>query len=323
MKKISIVSPCYNEEDNVENCYETVKKLMSEKLGQYSYEHVFADNNSSDNTVNILRELAQKDENVKVVVNARNYGPFRSTFNALKYTQGDGVLVMLPVDLQDPPELLETFVKYWEEGYLKVYGVREERQESRLMRFIRGRYYKLVSRFANINIPLNTAEFQLLDRQVIDSLLQYQDYYPYIRGMIANVGFDNRAKAVPYKWKERKAGISKNRLYALIDQALNGIISFTNVPMRLGMFLGVGLSAAALFYSAYQLIVNILSPNTAQPGIVTLIVALFFFSGIQFLLIGIIGEYISAIHSQVRHKDIVVEQELMNLKKENKFESKE
>lgn len=323
MKKISIVSPCFNEQENVENCYETVKALFSDKLSQYSYEHIFADNDSTDETVNILRSLAEKDDNVKVVVNARNYGPFRSTFNALKYTAGDAVLVMLPVDLQDPPELIETFAQHWEEGYLKVYGVREERQESRLMRFVRGKYYSLVSKFANINIPLNTAEFQLLDRKVVDSLLQYQDHYPYIRGMIANVGFDNSSKAVPYTWKERKAGISKNKLYALIDQALNGIISFTNVPMRLGMFLGVGLSVTALFYSAFQLVVNILSPSAAQPGIVTLIVALFFFSGVQFLLIGVIGEYISAIHSQVRHKDIVVEQELMNLSKENKFESKD
>jgi glycosyltransferase involved in cell wall biosynthesis len=321
-KKISIISPCFNEQENVEHCYQAIKDLFDGALSKYDYEHIFADNDSEDETVDILARLAEQDKNVKVVVNSRNYGPFRSTFNALRYAEGDAVLVMLPVDLQDPPELLVEFVGYWEQGYLKVYGVREQREESFVMRSVRGLYYKAVTKFAHVNIPVNTAEFQLLDRKVVDSLLQYQDHYPYIRGMIANVGFERKSKAVPYTWKERARGLSKNKFFSLVDQGLNGLISFTNLPMRLAMFVGVMISIAAIFYAVIQLIVNLIQPGSSPPGIATLIVAMFFFSGIQFVLIGIVGEYVSSIHSQVRHKDIVVEQELINISESNKISPK-
>lgn len=317
-RKISIVSPCFNEQENVEACYKEIKSRFEQQLPEYDYEHIFADNDSSDRSVEILKEIAEQDSRVKVVVNARNYGPFRSTFNALKYTSGDAVLVMLPVDLQDPPELIVDFVRHWEEGYLRVYGVRAQREESWLMRSTRSSYYKTVSRFANVNIPINTAEFQLLDRKVINSLLRYEDYYPYIRGMIANIGFERKSKAVEYTWQERSRGMSKNRLYSLVDQGLNGLISFTNIPMRISMFMGVFIATGALLYAFIQLLINLLSSNSAPPGIATLIVALFFFSGVQFFLIGIVGEYVAAIHSQVRHKDIVIEQELINLSETDK-----
>ncbi|MGI4765350.1 MAG: glycosyltransferase family 2 protein [Janthinobacterium lividum] len=312
---ISVISPCFNEEDNVEACHETVRDLFRTDpvLQRYDLEHIFADNSSSDTTVAKLREIAARDPNVRVIVNARNYGPFRSTFNALRRAKGDAVIPMLPVDLQDPPELIPAFVKKWEEGFLRVYGIRTQRQEGAVMRFVRRRYYATVNRFSNIEIPENVAEFQIIDRQVLDALLQFKDYYPYIRGMLANVGFARDSASIEYTWRERRSGMSKNRFFNLVDQGLNGMISFTNAPMRIAIFFGFGMAALSFAYGLFQLVLNILQPDNAPPGIATLIVALFFLSGVQLALLGVLGEYISAIHFQVRQGDIVVEREVINM----------
>ena len=316
MKKlISIVSPCYNEEDNVENCHETIQKLFEDDfvLKNYDYEHIFADNASSDKTVEILRQMAKKNPQIKIVVNARNYGPFRSTFNALQYATGDAIITMFPVDLQDPPELISEFAAHWEDGKKRVYGVRVAREESWTLRICRKLYYWMVNKFSSINIPQNVTEFQLIDKQVLKALLRYKDHYPYIRGMLSNIGFENQSIGIPYTWKERVSGISKNNFFNLLDQAINGLISFTNFPMRVAVFLGFTTSFFSLIYAFIQLIINVFAPETAPSGVPTLIVALFFFSGIQFALLGVLGEYISAIHFQVRQGSIIIEQEKINI----------
>ena len=299
----------------MEACHDAVSALFAAdgQLAGYDYEHIFADNSSSDGTVARLRALALEDRRVRVIVNARNYGPFRSTFNALRHTKGDAVVPMLPVDLQDPPQLIPEFVRKWEEGYLRIYGVRKRRRENWLMRFLRRRYYWLVNKLANIEIPENVAEFQLLDRTIVRSLLRFRDYYPYIRGMIANIGFNRESIGVDYTWQPRRSGTSKNRFFNLLDQALNGIISFSNVPMRLAIFFGFGMAFLSIVYGAVQLAINVIHPGAAPPGIATLIVALFFLSGIQLSLLGVLGEYVSAIHAQVRQGDVLVERELINL----------
>lgn len=311
---ITVISPCFNEEENVEACHETVRDLFKTNpiLQRYDLEHIFADNSSTDTTVAKLRQIASLDLNVRVIVNARNYGPFRSTFNALRHARGDAVIPMLPVDLQDPPELIADFVEKWESGYLRVYGVRVERREGLVIKFIRRRFYQIVNRFSNIEIPENVAEFQIIDRQILDALLRFKDYYPYIRGMLANVGFANDSTSIDYTWRERRAGMSKNRFFGLVDQALNGMISFTNAPMRLAIFSGFGMAAFSFAYGLCQLVLNLLDKSAAPPGIATLIVALFFLSGVQLALLGVLGEYISAIHFQVRQGDVVVERELIN-----------
>jgi len=309
---ISIVTPTYNEELNVEECYRTVKHIFEEQLPDCDYEHVFADNASLDSTPDILRKLAASDSRVKVVLNARNFGPFRSNYNALRYTKGDAVLVQLAADLQDPPELIPQFVAKWREGYDVVYGIRATRQESFTLRSIRKIYYRLVARLADVQIPVDAGEFQFVDRRVVDELLKVDDYYPYIRGMIADLGF--RSTGIAFEWRARKRGISSNNLYRLIDQGLNGFVSFTNIPLRLATFVGFGLSALTLLYAFVQLILNVVFfRRFSAPGIATLIVALFFFGGVQMFFIGILGEYINAIHSQVRRKGRVVERERINI----------
>jgi glycosyltransferase involved in cell wall biosynthesis len=311
MKRISIVSPCYNEEDNVRACHETVRALFEGPLAGYEREHIFADNASQDTTPEILRGIAAADPSVKVVLNARNFGPFRSMFNGLRYATGDAVVVFLPVDLQDPPEVIVEFVRHWEAGAEVVAGARVNRQESLALRTSRAIFYRIVNTLSDIDIPLNVGEFQLIDRKVWQALMQHNDHYPYIRGLIASVGF--KRVIVPYTWKARRAGISKNNLPRLIDQALNGIFSFTNAPLRLCTFVGFALAALCILYAFGATIAYMFNPQMAPRGVTTLIVSLFFLSGMQLVFIGILGEYVTSIHAQVRRGPMVVEREKLNI----------
>jgi glycosyltransferase involved in cell wall biosynthesis len=317
-KLISVVTPCYNEEDNVEACATAVRRVFETELPGYDYEHIFCDNASTDRTEAILRELAAKDSRIKLILNARNFGPFRSLFNGVMAASGDAVVLFLPADLQDPPEVVPEMVKQWEAGHQIVYGIRANREEGAVMRFIRRRYYRLVKSWAEVDIPTDVGEFQLVDKVVIEALRHFEDYYPYLRGMVASCGF--RSVGVPYTWKARSRGISKNRMYHLLDQGLNGLVSFTNVPLRMCLSTGFLLAGASLLYgfaslaiTLYEFFVHHIRP--AQPGISTLIIAVFFFAGVQLFFIGVLGEYIGAIHSQVRKRPLVVEKERVNLPK--------
>lgn len=310
-KLISIVTPCYNEQDNVSDCAAAVRRVFEDRLPGYDFEHIFCDNASTDQTVECLRSLAARDTRIKVIVNSRNFGPFRSTFNGLMSTRGDAVVVLLAADLQDPPELIADFVRRWEEGYQVVYGIRQNREESFLMHRIRRLYYWTVSKFADIHIPPNVGEFQLIDRVIVEHLRQFDDHYPYIRGMIANCGF--RAAGIEYTWKSRKKGFSKNRLYHLVDQGLNGLVSFTKVPLRFCLLFGVAVAGFSLAYAAYLFLFHLIHHGAlAPPGIPTLLVAIFFFSGVQLFFFGILGEYLSAVHFQVRKRPLVIERERIN-----------
>jgi polyisoprenyl-phosphate glycosyltransferase len=315
---ISVVTPVFNEEENVETCVKAVRDVFAQ-LPRYDYEHILCDNASTDRTLAILKQIAASDCHVKLIVNSRNFGAFNSLMNGLLATRGDAA-VFLPADLQDPPEVILDFVRHWEAGYEVVQGIRANREEGRLMRILRGQYYRLVNRCANIEIPLNVGEFQLIDRVVVNALRQYDDYYPYIRGMIANCGF--RSIGVPYTWRARQHGFSKNRLYHLIDAGLNGLISFTNLPMRLCLFAGFILATLSLGYAFVTLLINLIWGRVGPPGIATLIVSVFFFGGVQLFLFGVLGEYISAIHFQVRKRPLVIERERVNFDRPPQPETK-
>jgi glycosyltransferase involved in cell wall biosynthesis len=310
-KVISIVTPCFNEETNVTPCYLAIRQLFEGPLAKYDYEHVFCDNASSDNTVLLLKGLAAQDPHVKIIVNARNFGALRSNYNGVLATAGDAVLVFLPADLQDPPDVIPDLVKHWEAGNEIVFGIRAQREEGLLIRTARRIFYRLVRRMADIDVPVDAGEFQLIDRKVVDTLREFEDYYPYIRGMIASCGF--RRVGVPYTWKARERGSSKARYYHLIDQALNAIISLSNVPMRLCMFFGFGVAILSILFGVFGLVMNLIFYQQIAPvGIPTLIVAVFFFSGLQLFFFGVLGEYISAIHFQVRKRPLVIERERIN-----------
>jgi len=310
-KLISVVTPCYNEEMNILECAEKVRRIFESDLPEFRHEHIICDNASTDRTLELVSELATRDRRIKVIANARNFGPFHSLFNGITNAKGDAVVLFLPADLQDPPELIVQFVRLWEQGYEVVYGVRRWREESLVMRSIRRVYYRLVAESANIVIPEGAGEFQLVDRKVIEALKCFDDYYPYVRGMVAYCGF--RSVGVDYTWRARKRGVTKNNLFRLVDQALNGLISFTNLPMRLFMAAGLVVASLSILYGLASLVLNLIYyRRIAPPGIPTLIVAIFFFSGIQLFSFGVLGEYIVAIHFQVRKRPMVVERFRLN-----------
>ena len=310
MKKLSIITPCYNEEVNVEICAQELKKVMQEKLSGYDYEHIFADNASTDATLIKLRELAAKDDHIKVISNSRNVGPFRNMWNAMKSATGDAVVPLLPADLQDPPSVIPELVKHWEQGFLVTYGVRANREESIIMRMARGLYYRIIKKFASAVIPLNSGEFLLADKKIIDSILIVDDQYPYIRGLIAQAGV--KSASVPYTWVRRARGKSKNSFISLIDQAINGFVSTSRVPARLALLGGFLLSFLGFAYAIFTLVMVLISDGTAPVGIPTIIVGIFLLGGVQLLFLGLIGEYILSIHGQVRRTPPMFETERIN-----------
>jgi len=310
MKKLSIITPCYNEEVNVEICASELKKVMSESLPNYRYEHIFADNASTDATLEKLRQLADKDKNIKVISNSRNVGPFRNMWNAMKSATGDAVVPLLPADLQDPPTVIPELVKNWENGFLVTYGVRANREESLLMRMARGLYYRIIKKFAAAVIPLNSGEFLLADKKVIDSILEVDDQYPYIRGLIAQTGV--KSASVQYTWVKRERGKSKNSFISLIDQAINGFVSTSRVPARLALLGGFILSILGFCFAIFTILSVLLSDGSAPVGIPTIIVGIFLLGGVQLLFLGLIGEYILSIHGQVRRTPPMFETERHN-----------
>ena len=310
MKKISIITPCYNEENNVRECYQAVKEVVTQSLPNYRYEHIFADNASTDGTLARLKEIAAQDQNVKVISNSRNVGPFRNMWNAMKSASGDAVIPLLPADLQDPPSVIPQFVSNWESGDLVVYGVRANREESWIMRKMRGTYYRLIRRFADAVIPLNSGEFLLADKRVIQSILTVDDAYPYIRGLIAQTAV--RSSSIPYTWVRRELGLSKNSFIDLIDQAINGFVSTSRIPARLALLSGFFFSILGFLGAIATFVAFLINREGAPVGIPTIIVSIFLFGGIQLLFFGIIGEYVLSIHGQVRRTPPMFEVEKIN-----------
>jgi len=308
MKTISVVTPCYNEEANVEEVYERVRALMA-SLGKYRYEHIFIDNCSRDNTYGILREIAQRDRNIKVIANSRNFGHLRSPMHALFQASGDAVILLFS-DLQDPPELLADLIAQWESGLPIVLALKPTSDENRLMFWIRTKFYQLVNRLSDTRTYENFTGFGLYDRKVIEVLRHFNDPYPYFRGMIAEVGFAHGE--VVYNQRRRMRGITKNNFYTLYDLAMLGITNLSKVPLRLVTFSGFLGSLlcvlVGLAYFAYKLIFW----NSFSVGMAPLVIGFFFFGSVQLFFMGIVGEYVGAIHTLAQRRPLVIEQERIN-----------
>jgi glycosyltransferase involved in cell wall biosynthesis len=288
--------------------YDRVRGVMA-TLGKYRYEHLFIDNASTDNTFGILKAIAQRDHNVKVIRNTRNFGHIRSPFHALYQTSGDCVIGIV-ADFQDPPEMIPEFVRKWEEGYPVVIGVKSGSDENGLMFHLRKKYYEMVQRFSGIETYENFTGFGLYDRKVIEVLRDFRDPYPYFRGMIAEIGF--RHYEIPFHQPRRMRGITKNNFYTLYDMAMLGITSLSKVPLRMVTFSGF---AGALFsvllsfaYFAYKLMFW----SSFQLGIAPLVIGIFFIASIQLLSLGILGEYIGQVHTFAQNRPLVIEQERVN-----------
>ncbi|MFZ0219873.1 MAG: glycosyltransferase family 2 protein [Candidatus Aquirickettsiella sp.] len=310
MKKISVITPCFNEEASIIECIEQVKKIFERDLQRYELEHIFCDNGSSDKTVEILKKVASQDRRIKIIVNSRNFGVLKNTYNGVLNATGDAAILFMPVDLQDPPELICEFVKYWEKGYEIVYGMRAKRQEGFFIRNVRKAYYRLLSVCTYVDYPPDAGDYQLVDRVVLNAMKQIDDAQPFMRLMTFDCGFSSFG--VPYTWQARKKGISHNNLINMLGQGINGIVSFSNIPLRLALFFGLILSCLSIAYAFCVGVMAVLGKTSAGRGVPTVIVALFFFSGIQLLFAGILGEYILAIYNQVRRRPLVIEKERVN-----------
>ncbi len=311
-KTISIITPCFNEEEGIMACYEAVKTLFNTSLHQYDYEHIFCDNASTDRTVQILKSIAEHDNNIKIIINSRNFGILKNTYNGVKNATGDAILLFLPVDLQDPPDLIPEFVRLWESGYEIVYGIRAKREENYCLATTRKFYYKLLSKLTYVQYPLNVGDFQLVDKCVLNAMKQIDDARPFMRLMTFDCGY--KSVGVSYTWATRKQGKSKNSLFNMFEQGLNGLVSFSGAPLRAALLIGMAIASVSLLYAVSVFLLTLFGIVKVSSGIPTLIVALFFFSGVQLFFLGVLGEYIFAIFNQVRRKPLVIERERINFK---------
>jgi polyisoprenyl-phosphate glycosyltransferase len=308
VKTISIITPCYNEEDNVVELYTRVRNVIA-ALGRYKYEHIFIDNASQDSTVAVLKGLAAADPNVKIIVNARNFGHVRSPMHALWQAQGDAVIGIV-ADLQDPPEMIADLVQGWEEGYSMVLAIKRTSGEHPLMFWTRKKYYALVNRLSSIETFENFTGFGLYDRRVVDLVKSFADPYPYFRGMIAEIGLPH--KKIYYDQPGRKRGITKNNFYTLYDYGMLGIINHSKVPLRLMTFTGFAGALLSFLTGMTYLVYKLLFWRSFSVGIAPVVIGMFFVSSILLVSMGVMGEYIGAIHTQIQRRPFAVERERVN-----------
>jgi glycosyltransferase involved in cell wall biosynthesis len=307
MKRISIVTPCFNEEENVKELYERIRKVMAGF--NYKYEHIFIDNASTDHTVELLRGLAAQDKRVKVIINTRNFGHIRSPYYGLLQAQGD-IVIVLASDLQDPPERISDFIRKWEDGYKVVIGVKASSQESSLFYYLRSLYYRMLGSLSDVHLIDNFTGFGLYDKKVIEILRQFNDPYPYFRGLIADIGFD--IAEIKFDQPRRKRGISKNNFYTLYDTAMLGIVSYTKVPLRLAAMFGFLSAAISFGVGLIYLIYKLMDWQNFSLGLAPVIIGLFFLGSVQLFFLGIIGEYIGSIYTLTVRRPLVIEKERIN-----------
>lgn len=308
MRLISVVTPCYNEEENVEELYNQVKQIFG-GLKDYSYEHIFIDNASADNTLAVLKRIASSDKNVKIIVNARNFGHIRSPYYGLLQAGGDAA-ISLSADLEEPPQLIRDFIKKWEEGYKIVVGIKKGSREPLPVFLVRRLYYVLINRLSETELLKDFNGFGLYDKTVIAVLRQINDPYPYFRGLICDIGFDKAQ--IEYIQSEREKGRTKNNFYTLYDMGMLGITSYSKIPLRLATGLGFICSLLSTLTAFIYLVYKLLFWDTFSVGIAPLVIGFFFLFSVLLFFIGILGEYIGSIHTQVLRRPLVIEKERIN-----------
>jgi len=308
MKTISVITACFNEVDNVEEVYRRVRDAIA-SLGRYRYEHIFIDNASTDGTVAVLKRIAAQDSNVRIIVNARNVGHIRSPMHAFRQAAGDCV-ISLVADLQDPPEMIVDLVREWENGYSMVLGIKRTSEENPLMFWVRKKYYRLVNRLSSIETFENFTGFGLYDRRVVELVKSLDDPYPYFRGMIAEIGLPH--KCLYYDQPARRRGITKNNFYSLYDIGMLGIVNQSKVPLRLMVFTGFAGALASFLAGFGYFVYKLLFWSRFSVGVAPLVIGIFLLGSVQLVFMGILGEYVGAIYTQVQRRPLVTELERVN-----------
>jgi glycosyltransferase involved in cell wall biosynthesis len=305
---VTVMLPCYNEEGNIGILYDRLIAVFASKP-EIDFQALFVDNASTDGTQGILRALAARDQRVKAIFNVRNFGPLRSPMHAFFQCPGDAVISMAS-DLQDPPELLVEFIRHWQSGFKVVIGVKPKSKEFRAMFFVRGLYYRFLNRISEIPLIDNFTGFGLYDREVVETLRGIPDRRPYFRGLIADLGYP-RAE-IPFVQPKRERGVTKNNLYALYETAMTGVTSHSRVPLRISTMLGFVLGAVSLLVALGYTIAKLLFWNSFALGQAPVLIGVFFLGSVQLFAVGILGEYVGAIHSQLHPRPWVIEKERLN-----------
>lgn len=305
---ISIVTPTYNEIDNIDELLRRVR-LAIEAESQYDFEILVIDNCSVDGTQERLRELAKEDHRVKIILNARNFGHIRSPYYGILQSKGDAT-IYLASDLQDPPEMIPDLLREWETGFKLVMAIKPVSKSSPVMHYLRKSYYRFIDRISDVDIIKDSTGFGVYDKVVLDSLRKIADPYPFLRGLICELGYE--VKEIPFIQQRRLRGITKNNFYTLFDIAMLGIVSHSKVPIRIASFMGIILGALSVIVAFIFLSLKLLFWDSFPIGSAPIIIGLFFLFGVQLFFIGILGEYIASIHGYVQNRPIVVEKERIN-----------
>lgn len=311
MKHISVMTPCYNEEGNIRNIYNAVKEQF-DKMPQYTYEHIFIDNYSTDNSRKILRELATEDSNVKVILNARNFGPNRSGSYGMLQGTGDA-LICIVCDLQDPPEMIPTFLQKWEEGYKVVLGQKTKSKENPLMFQVRKLYYIIMEKLSETEHLTNVTGYGLFDKEVLDMIKWMDDPDPYIRGLVTQLGY--KWCLVEYTQQERTSGKSSYNFNRYFDFAITGLTHVSKKPLRIVTLVGLIMSAISFAIAIIYLVFKLVHWYEFDMGTAPILIGVFLLGSVQLACLGVIGEYIGAILTKVTKRPMVVEEERINFDK--------
>lgn len=311
MKKISVMIPCYNEEENVVPMSEAVVEIFQKELPQYDYELLFIDNDSTDRTRELLREICRKNPKIKAIFNAKNFGQFNSPYYGLLQTTGDCTIGMC-CDFQDPVELIPQYVREWENGYKIVIGIKTSSKENPIMYHLRSLYYKVIKKFSDVEQIEHFTGSGLYDKAFIQVLRDLDDPTPFLRGIVAELGF--RRKEIPYEQPKRRAGKTHNNWYSLYDAAMLSFTSYTKVGLRLATFLGVGCGIVSGIAAVVYLIMKLIYWDRFAAGMAPVLIGMFFLGSVQLVFMGLIGEYVLGINRRVMKRPLVVEEERINFK---------
>ncbi|MCR4798339.1 MAG: glycosyltransferase family 2 protein [Lachnospiraceae bacterium] len=309
MKKVSILIPCYNEEENVVPMSEAIRDLFEKELTQYDYELLFIDNASADRTRELLREICAKNKKVKAIFNAKNFGQFNSPYHGILQTTGDCTISMV-CDFQDPIDLIPKYLKEWEEGYKIVIGIKSKSQENPIMYFLRSIYYKMIKKFSDVEQIEHFTGSGLYDKEFVQVLRDLKDPTPFLRGIVAELGF--KRKEIEYEQPQRRAGKTHNNFYTLYDAAMLSFTSYTKIGLRLATFLGLGVGGISFVIAIIYLVMKLIFWDRFDAGMAPVLIGMFFLGAVQLLFLGLIGEYILSINQRVMNRPLVVEEERIN-----------